>query len=507
MKPFSRGFLSIFGGKVGFTLLVIIITPILVRVLGPGGYGDYAFILSMYGIMAILYDIGLFDGARKFIAENKDDTSHVSEIASTSYIMGSIMVVLWTVLLLVFLETDPIRRILGEYIIPYFFLLIFALGCNQLFSISRSVLWGLDLEHKVEPLLPVRELLFGAIGIPLAHIGYGVTGALLGYAFALLIVGLTSFKMVFSRIKLHLFSGLKKHGEKLIKFGSYSMVLILLFQSLYQVDVIMVRYFLTSADTGYYKAALTTSEFTWFIPFALQLTLLHSASHVWANQGISKISNFTSKLVKYVVVLTFVILIGIFVLAEPFLGTYFGSEFTVARTTLWLLLPGVFGFSIARIIVPVIQGKGELKLLTKLMIVVASMNICLNFLLIPLYGMNGAAIATSISYGSMIFLSWYAARKVGFNPFLKVNWLRTAIAGLVTLATVYPLALIIPWTIPKLIVVPPIALIIYFSLVLKLRVLKIEEMREIIESLPSPLREKFNVFLEKAMPLLRFISG
>lgn len=67
-----EGFLFIFGGRVGAGILTIVMTPIVVRLLGSGGYGDYAFALAGYSTLRTVSGGGIYEAARKYIAETPD---------------------------------------------------------------------------------------------------------------------------------------------------------------------------------------------------------------------------------------------------------------------------------------------------------------------------------------------------------------------------------------------------------------------------------------------------
>lgn len=505
-KSISRAFISILGGNLGATLVMFAMTPIIVRLLGSDGYGDYAFIISMFALLTICYDAGLFDATRKFISEAPDDKFHVVNFSVIAYIIGMILLIVWTILMLLFLKFSPQKIQLNPDMTIYIIILLFALGGNQLFRISRSILMGLQMENKSEILVPLQKLIFGLLAIILAYLGYGVAGVMSAFALAFWIVGIICFKLVRSSISASIGFSKKEFiniSQKLVTYGLYSALLVVLFQSLYQIDVIMVRFFLTNTDTGYYRAALQTSEFMWFIPWSLQIALLHSSSNMWANGSKERISAITSKLIKYTTIFTLLLVIGIFVLANSFLNIYFGSEFVVAKLPLILLLPGVLGFSIARIIIPVVQGKGELKPLISLMIVISSMNILLNYILIPLYGIAGAAIATSISYGSMLLMSGHAAKKIGIIIYSGIPWIRMSYTIIITFLVTYLLSTIIIDDILKLIIIPLLILLFYFLLIIKIKILTIKEMMEIIDLLPNSINQKCKNILNYLIPILR----
>ena len=88
----SHGFFFIFTGRVGGGLLTILITPIVVRILGTGGYGDYAFAMAVYSVLRTIAGGGVYEGARKHIAETADPDEQSSTFRvylSVSVLFGS----------------------------------------------------------------------------------------------------------------------------------------------------------------------------------------------------------------------------------------------------------------------------------------------------------------------------------------------------------------------------------------------------------------------------------
>lgn len=505
-KSITQSFFSILSGKMAATLVVLFSTPIIVRLLGSDGYGDYAFVFSMFTLATIVSDIGLFDSIRKFIAEDPGNKIYASKLSSISYILGVLLWIILAMFILVVISFYSRNGKLDSDMFSYLILMLFALGGNQLFRISRSILMGLQMENKSETLIPLQQLVFGTFAIILAYLGYGVVGVLLAFSIGFWVVGLIGLKRVTSNISMSINfqkSDFKQIMQILLTYGFYSAILVFLSQSLYQADVIMVRYFLTNMDTGYYKAALQTSEFLWFIPWALQIALLHSSSNIWANDGKEQISKITSKLIKYTVVFTLLLVIGIAVLSNSFLAVYFGSEFVAAKIPLLLLLPGVFGFSISRIIMPVIQGKGELKPLIILMVGISSMNIILNYLFIPRYGIAGAAMATSISYGSMLLLGVHVAKKTGIVLDFGISWIRMSYVIGITLLVSYVLFTpIISYDLAKLIIVPVLISLLYFVLIVRFKIMKIEEMIKVIDLLPGSVNKRTKQIFDRLMLIL-----
>ncbi|GAA5052338.1 hypothetical protein GCM10025751_28410 [Haladaptatus pallidirubidus] len=272
-------------------------------------------------------------------------------------------------------------------------------------------------------------------------------------------------------------------------------MLILFLTSLYQIDLLMLNILTFPEQVGYYKGALELAEFLWFIPLALQTVFVHSTSELWAQGRIDKISTLSARTTRYALLITVVMALGLAALATDVVPVYLGADFRPAVTPLLLLLPGALGFAIARPILAISQGKGTFTFPILATGTAAAINLGLNVLLIPRYGMHGAAIATSIGYGSMFIFHVWSARKVGFNPLSDARLgsivVTTLLAGPPILALPHLIThsiIMAGFTLPlSLIVVPPLGLVIYLSCAFVTGALGVCEVLRTLSEFPAPL--------------------
>jgi len=78
----------------------------------------------------------------------------------------------------------------------------------------------------------------------------------------------------------------------------------------------------------------------------------------------------------------------------------FGSEFAAASWVLRLLLPGVLILTLGKVIAPYVCNRGRPAVATYISLGALGLTVLLNLLLIPLLGIAGSAIASSISYAA-----------------------------------------------------------------------------------------------------------
>ncbi len=440
----------------------------------------------------ILVNAGIFDGTRKYIAENRDKANWIEHVFGF-YLQVATGLAIFAALSYAIISFLGIPgQLFDENYTIYFYLLAGLIVCRQAYSVARGGLMGLGLEDQSEPLLILRKVLFGIIGLSLVYIGYGVAGVLAGHIIASLVVSILAFIILFRQLELKaVFSRVPSTFPKLelLSFNGLSIFLILLTASLYHVDILLLRPLAGSQETGYYQAALVVAEFLWFVPNALQMVLLHSSSKMWAEERTNQITTLVSRLTRYNLSLLLLLVIGLAALADDFVPIYFGSEFDASTLPLILLLPGVLGFALARPIFAVGQGKGDLRILVLATGTAAIMNLCLNLLLIPRYGTTGAAIATSLSYGSMVVFHVLAARQIGFNPIEDLRLVKITMVAAVSAAVIFSVASVIDSSIFSLIVVPPVGFIVYSILTLRLGVISSDEIDEFTDRLPDSIAQ------------------
>lgn len=482
-----RGFLSIFSTNLGLLLLMVVITPIIARVLGSSGYGDYAVLLSILGILMTFVNAGVFDGVRKYIAESRDEPDWQASVFSFYLRFATVIALVAAMVLSIITYSGLIQWIFGPQYEVYFYLLAGLVVAQQISSLARGTLMGLGYEHFSEPLRLLRQVLFAGIGIPLAVIGFGVAGILIGRLAARILTSAIAYALIFRQIRPGAITKQRSATfprRELVSFNSMTVLFTLFMTSLYDVDVLLLKLFMGSETTGYYKAALVTAEFIWFVPKALQIVLLHSTSELWSEQNTRQITELASRATRYALLLTVLLAIGIAALADAFVPFYFGSEFDPAITPLLLLLPGTIGLAVSRPMLAIGQGKGSLRTIVYATGGAALINVVLNIALIPRFGMVGAAIGTSVGYGSMLVFQTRSSRLLGFDPTVDLRLGRIAATAVPSAAIIFLLAELTPPDLLSLLVVPPIGFLVYAALAVYVGAIDASELGQLIDTLP-----------------------
>jgi O-antigen/teichoic acid export membrane protein len=107
---------------------------------------------------------------------------------------------------------------------------------------------------------------------------------------------------------------------------------------------------------------------------------------------------------------------GAALLGRWFLGLFFGVEFVAAYTPLMILLIGQFVNSATGAVWFLLNMTGHERETARGLAVSAVLNLMLNLLLTPPFGIIGAAVATTTALITWNVLLWWAVRKrLGIN--------------------------------------------------------------------------------------------
>lgn len=504
-RTIVSAFVAIAGGKVLVTMVMFVTIPLLVRFLGAEGYGVYATLMAIFSLLMILVSSGINAGSRKYLSEDRETPYWKDNVFGYYFRIAAVLALLGAGALISVTELGFIDRAIGERFAPYFYLLAVLTIAAQFRDYLRRSLMGLKLEHVSEPIEVGHKVLFGVTAVGLVYLGYGVAGVLAAHILASLVVA--GVALLFLSDELSVTHALKPAPKEfprsqLLSFNHLAILYVFLLTSLYHVDVLMLEYFTTSETVGFYKAALVIVEFLWFVPRSVQSVMIQSTANLWLEEEIERINAMASKTTRYTLLITLLLAIGLAALAPSFVPIYYGSEFTPSILPILLLLPGTIGFGLARPIMAISMAKGDMKILIAATGASATINFGLNLALIPTYGMAGAAIATSVGYGSLPFFHVLGARKMGYHPLSDIRFPRVAVTAVLATAGIGGLAMAISSPIVSLAVVPIAGGILYLVLTVGTGAVTVRELAQLLSELPAPMDRSAHV-LRRHLDTLR----
>ena len=176
----------------------------------------------------------------------------------------------------------------------------------------------------------------------------------------------------------------------------------------YRADIFLINLLITPVSAGIYVISVAMSEKLWLISQAVSTVILPKLSELHAEEDVRR--QLTPLIARWMLVLVTIAACFFSVLGPCMIKFLFGSEYLGAAVPFLFLLPGIVLASITKVLANDIAARGrpELNMYTSFVVII--FNIVGNLYLIPLWGLPGAAIATTIAYSvqAALLVSMYA---------------------------------------------------------------------------------------------------
>ncbi len=186
---------------------------------------------------------------------------------------------------------------------------------------------------------------------------------------------------------------------KIYKLGIISMLMLLMITLNYNVDVIFLERMSTKENMGLYSVAVQFANLLWLIPDAFKDVIFSKTAK---KDSLNEIIIVT-KLSLY---MSIIIILGFIVVGKFTIYILYGNEFLDSFIPTIILLIGSLSMILYKLIHPIYISKGKQGLVLKILSLAVIINITMNLILIPIMDINGAAIASVLSYTfcSIIFV-------------------------------------------------------------------------------------------------------
>jgi len=400
--PLSKAMVDVqwaFISIVTASLAHFILRIVLGRELGADGLGVYtlAFTIYLFGMQFAAFGIGA--ALTKYVAEFIDDQATIRAYVSSGMTSSIITGLLMGIALF----------LLAPYIAVSFFqvpelelLLKLTALCYPFIAIQKAVLGtlnGFRRMHLYALLNIAQNVAVVAVSIALVLLfGMGVFGAVIGFVGPTILISLLSPVLIRDSLRFALSSlwYIPTLWQTTV-FGFY----VVLGNSIaflnVHIDNILVGYYLGQTEVGIYAVAVLFAQTLTLIPSAFQTVTAPVTSKLYGQgdiEGVRKIIFSTMKRV----FLSSVAISGIIIIFGQFFITYlFTAEFLLAYLPLLILLAGKTIYAPIMAIGVTLASIGKVNIRFRIAGVCGILNVILNVILIPIFGITGAAIATSLT--------------------------------------------------------------------------------------------------------------
>jgi O-antigen/teichoic acid export membrane protein len=175
-----------------------------------------------------------------------------------------------------------------------------------------------------------------------------------------------------------------------------------------RIDLLMVKYMLGATEAGYYSISQVLSENTMLLPVVIGLLLFPKLSAIKDKEAKLHLAN-KAALVTAALMLPAVVVAAF--AATPVISLAFGRNFLAAVAPFVWLLPGIYFLGIEVVLVQLLNSEGFPKIIVIAWLADTIVNVGLNLWAIPLYGITGASVVSSICYFLIFVIIFAVIRK------------------------------------------------------------------------------------------------
>ena len=402
--------------------LVYLTQVLLARWMGSFEFGIYVYVWTWVLLVGGLVDLGLASSAQRFIPEY---TERKASDLLRGFLFGSRWLVVGLATLFAGLATLGIwlsaASIVRYEILPLYLacaaLPMFALG-HMLEGIARSYNW---VNLALVPTYIVRSLLL--IGLmAAAHLaGFDADAetAMLAAVAATWLTTIVQLLAVRRRLAGRIESGPKAYAVKTWFATSIPIFMVEGFYLLLTyTDVILLQTFRPPDEVALYYAASKTLSLIAFVYFSVSAAVAHRFTAYHVNGEIDRLSAFVGDSIRWTFWPSVAATVLILALGKPFLWL-FGPQFTAGYPLMFILAVGLLARASVGPGERLLNMLGEQRSCAFVYASAFGLNVVSCLILIPIFGVAGAAIATSAALVTeSVLLFWVTKRRLGLHVFI-----------------------------------------------------------------------------------------
>lgn len=377
------------GEKMLRMLLNLLVTALLARYLGPSSFGKLNYAQSFVAIFAVFANLGLDQIVTRDIVRGE---GRIDALLGTCFLLKFVSGL--AVAVIVFFSALFFEKNVDEFILTSIISLNVILQSSSTFviyfqaivksksiAVAQSIGMFLASVLKVVLLLYDFQLFWFAIALVVEQI---LIFSLLIYVFV------NNGRSPLSwRFDKELAVSLMRDSWPLI----FSSVIIVIYA---KIDQVMINYMLDATAVGSYAVAVRLSEATGFITLILTTSLFPAVIKA-KEKSESEYNKVMQSVLDVIVLVNIVIALVTIMISKPLISVLFGSGYEgssqVLNIHVWGTLFAGLGLGCTKWLI--LEGLQKLRIYRTLLGVVV--NIILNVMLIPKFGITGAAFSTLIS--------------------------------------------------------------------------------------------------------------
>lgn len=459
---------------------------VLARNLDVEDFGLFYAVFAFLGIFGVFKTLGFDRALAKFIPEFTQKKEY--GFVKSSIIYSAIIQLITNIIIIL------IVYFFSSYISENFFhstkasmvlkLMVIAVSIDSFVQVIKFAFQGFKKMFYFASIDLVRMFLILVVILIGLKLNYNILSPVIAYILVpiilIIIFGWVLVKRVFPEFAKSEFAVNRKLIKNISKYGIFVMATTVGGVILGYTDTLVLTYFVGLTNVALYNVALPTARILLYFPRAIGDVLLPLSSELWVKDKKLLLKAGIESLYKYSMIITVPAVFIMFSFSEILINILFGKTYIPASDTLRILSIGMIFTAIYGVNINFFAGIGKPQINTYIIYSAAIFNLIGNIIFVPILGIIGAAITTSVSYFIMMVMGLANIRKFIDVKFPILIWAKTLTAGIIFTFVIWLFKKIIflnVWLETAIILF--ISSIIYVALLFLLRIISINELRDL----------------------------
>jgi len=404
LKLIVKYSIIVFFGVVLSKIFTYVYRIIVARYFGAEVYGLLSLSLMVVGWFGAIATMGLTQGMLRFTplyrGQNRPEKiRYIFKFSSYFLIFTGI-----TSSVILFFLAEPISLTLFHNPSLTIFLKIFSLMIpfSLLSNIFLSTIQAFEKVAWYSFLQNIFQNIFKVIAVlALIFLGIGSTSVPLSYLLTIITLFIFSYFVCVKQIPVILGKipdNNVRTKKDLISY-SWPVMFYSIISSVYLwIDTLFIGIFQDATWVGFYNAAMPIAFLLTFAPQLFFQMFFPIITKEYGKRETGVVKGLSKQVNKWILILNIPIFSIIILFPGALINILFGPEFLPAENALRILSLGLLVYSMSTISNNLLSMAGKSRLLLINTIITGAINTILNIILIPKYGITGAAVATSITY-------------------------------------------------------------------------------------------------------------
>lgn len=382
--------------------------------LGASGFGLFSLALMTVNVSTSITLLGLPDGVITFVSRYRSN-GQGDRIAGVVLVTGVVTLVLnilvvsaiWKlapVLATTLFDTSGLTKLLRIFVLGVPAKTIIALSGSICLSYERA-----GFQTTIRRLVPKIGMLLVAVAVIFA--GGGIETVVTWYVLVLWLTAFLGIGLSYVLLREESMHGITTNSKELLTFSIPLFLSGFIGFFLNWTDTVLVGYFLTSTDVGVYQSAFLLGTSISMFTSAVGNSLYPNFGSLLADDRYAVLRDRYKTGVRWLAIITAAPVIYLVAFPNISLDLIFGPEFVAGRNVLRFIIVSQFCTVVFGPATNTLKIMGQSRFILLTYLGGLSLNIGLNLLLIPRYGILGAAVGTATGLVLTNFLHLWRLQK------------------------------------------------------------------------------------------------